>query len=300
MPMRARSRNSSTSGSIASTCTTSAAISSNGLTSSESKSSPSSTKTRTTRPPALAAAIDVELRRHRNPKRAPAEKAYLKSDLEFLGVGLPAMRQTVRALKRRHAGLDRHALVALVTILWGQPVFERRMMAVLLLEAFQSLLRPADMRLLERLIRQSKTWAFVDELAIVIVGPLVERSPEVLREIDRWAHDEDFWLRRSAMLALLRPLRRGDGDFRRFARYADRMLDEREFFIRKSIGWVLRETGKPTPEMVYAWLLPRAARASGVTVREAVKYLSSRQRAEVLAAYQSAKRPGKASGRGPR
>jgi 3-methyladenine DNA glycosylase AlkD len=174
------------------------------------------------------------------------------------------------------------------------------MVAVLLLEAFQPLLRPADIALLERLIHQSKTWAFVDELAIAITGPLVERSPELLRVLDRWAKDDDFWMRRSAMLALLRPLRSGGGDFRRFARYADRMLEEREFFIRKSIGWVLRETGKPQPDTVYAWLLPRAARASGVTVREAVKYLSSAQRAAVLAAYQSAKHPGGASGRAPR
>jgi len=224
----------------------------------------------------------------------------LKSELEFLGVGLPAMRQTVRMVKRQHGGLDRRGLVALVKILWGRPVFERRMTAVLLLEAFQPLLRPADIALLERLIRQSKTWAFVDELAIAITGPLVERSPELLRVLDRWAEDDDFWLRRSAMLALLRPLRRGAGDFRRFSRYAERMLVDREFFIRKSIGWVLRETGKPQPDMVYAWLLPRAARASGVTVREAVKYLSSAQRAKVLAAYQAAKRPGGASGRAPR
>ena len=173
-------------------------------------------------------------------------------------------------------------------------------MAVLLLEAFEPLLRTADMKLLERLIRESKTWAFVDELAVAIVGPLVERSSALLRVLDRWAADEDFWLRRSAMLALLRPLRRGNGDFRRFARYAERMLEEHEFFIRKSIGWVLRETGKPQPDMVYAWLLPRAARASGVTVREAVKYLSSAQRAAVVVAHQSAKRPLGASGRAPR
>ncbi len=78
------------------------------------------------------------------------------------------------------------------------------------------------------------------------------------------------------------------------------MLEDREFFIRKAIGWVLRETGKPQPDTVYDWLLPRAARASGVTVREAVKYLSSAQRAAVLAAHQSAKHPEGASGRGPR
>ena len=68
------------------------------------------------------------------------------------------------------------------------------------------------------------------------------------------------------------------------------MLAEREFFIRKAIGWVLRETGKRQPDLVYEWLRPRCAMASGVTVREAVKYLSSTQRAELLAAYESARR----------
>ena len=200
------------------------------------------------------------------------------------------MRRVARAVKQQHSGLDRRRLVALVGILWNRPVFERRMMAVLLLEAFQPLLRPTDMKLLERLIRESKTWAFVDELAIVITGPLVERSPELRRVIDRWAVDNDFWLRRSAMLALLRPLRRGNGDFTRFAHYAEAMLDEREFFIRKAIGWVLRETAKKRPDLVYQWLLPRGAVASGVTVREAVKYLSPSQRADILAAYASARR----------
>ncbi|HEV2013199.1 MAG TPA: DNA alkylation repair protein [Candidatus Dormibacteraeota bacterium] len=206
------------------------------MTSSAGRSSPSSTRARATRPAAIATAIDLELRHHRNPARAPAEKAYLKSDLEFLGVGLPAMRQAVGAVKREHGELDRHGLAALVGILWSRPVFERRMMAVLLLEAFEPLLRPADITLLEHLIRQSKTWAFVDELAIAITGPLVERSPQLLRVLDRWAEDGDFWVRRSAMLTLLRPLRRGGGDFPRFARYAEAMLTEREFFIRKAIG----------------------------------------------------------------
>jgi 3-methyladenine DNA glycosylase AlkD len=210
------------------------------------------------------------------------------------------MRQIVRTVKRQHGTLDRTRLLAMVRILWARPVFERRMMTVLLLEAFQPLLEPADLALLERFLRQSKTWALVDELAIAIVGPLVERSPELRRVLDRWAQDDDFWIRRSAMLALLRPLRRGEGDFRRFSRYAERMLEEHEFFIRKAIGWVLREAGKPQPDMVYLWLLPRAGRASGVTVREAVKYLSSAQRGAVLAAYQSAKRRGGASCRAPR
>jgi 3-methyladenine DNA glycosylase AlkD len=62
------------------------------------------------------------------------------------------------------------------------------------------------------------------------------------------------------------------------------MLDEQEFFICKAIGWVLRDTARKRPDMIYEWLLPRAARASGVTLREAVKPLSAAQRESVLTA----------------
>jgi 3-methyladenine DNA glycosylase AlkD len=86
------------------------------------------------------------------------------------------------------------------------------------------------------------------------------------------------------MLALLPALRRGGGEWERFAGYADGMLEEREFFIRKSIGWVLREVSKNRPQLVYEWLLPRALRTSGVTWREAVKYLSAEQNAALARA----------------
>ena len=65
------------------------------------------------------------------------------------------------------------------------------------------------------------------------------------------------------------------------------MLNEREFFIRKAIGWVLRETARKQPDLVYAWLEPRAGRASDVTAREAVKYLPNAQQETILAAHRA-------------
>ena len=108
-------------------------------------------------------------------------------------------------------------------------------------------MQASDVGLVEQLLREARTWALVDELAAVVVGGLVERHPELGAVLDRWAIDPDLWIRRSALLALLVPLRRGGGDFARFARYADGMLDEPEFFIRKAIGWVLRDTGQKAP-----------------------------------------------------
>jgi 3-methyladenine DNA glycosylase AlkD len=227
---------------------------------------------------------DHALRSLGNPARAEQEQRYLKSQLDHFGVTVPQLRAVANDLRRRCPDLDHDELVELVESLWAAPVHERRMVAVELLDLYAARLTPDDLTLLERLLRASRTWALVDNLAATVVGALVERHPDSVAILDRWSTDDDFWIRRSALLALLGPLRRGGGDFARFTRYADAMLDEKEFFIRKAIGWVLRDTAKKQPDIVYEWLLPRAARASGVTIREAIKPMSAGQRRAILAA----------------
>jgi 3-methyladenine DNA glycosylase AlkD len=233
--------------------------------------------------------IALELRDAGDPSRAEQERRYLKSTLEHYGASVPAIRKVAKSAFAREGTLRHDDLVGLVEALWARPVHECRMAAVELLDLGSDLLEPGDMTLVERLIRESKTWALVDGLAASVAGPLTERNPDFGAVLDRWAADDDFWIRRSALLALLYPLRRGEGDFERFSRYADAMLGEREFFIRKAIGWVLRETARKQPERVYEWLSPRADRASGVTLREAVKYLSEEQRTAILAASRAGK-----------
>jgi 3-methyladenine DNA glycosylase AlkD len=232
----------------------------------------------------IAAEIEAELRARGTPERAAHEKRYLKSELEHFGTTVPAIRAAVKQVAARHTPFEHDTLVEAVKGLWSRPVHECRMAAVELLDLRSDVLGAGDIDLLEQLLRESRTWALVDGLAASVVGPLVERHHELGAVLDRWSTDDDFWIRRSAMLALLLALRRGGGDFERFGRYADAMLDEKEFFVRKAIGWILRDTAKKRPDLVYGWLLPRAARASGVTIREAVKPLSEAQRAAVLAA----------------
>lgn len=233
-------------------------------------------------PDTLVDAVDAALRAAADPVRAAKERAYLKSDLEHLGCGVPAVRAVVRRAVRTNGPLTHDELVQASGTLWNVSVHERRLAAVELLDVGRTLLSADDAPFLEALLRGARTWALVDPLAIAVVGDAVERDPGGwAATLDRWAGDPDFWLRRSALLALLRPLRAGGGDWERFARYADLMLDEREFFVRKAIGWVLRDTGRRRPELVTAWVLPRAHRASGVTLREALKPLAPEQQAAV-------------------
>lgn len=265
---------------------------------------------------ALAAEIDAGLRSRATPERAERERAYLKSKITHYGVTVPQTRAAVtaalRGLELGHDTLGHDELIAAATLLWAapepgpepgpepdlepelesEPVHERRAAAIALLEARSALLGPDDLALLERFLRESRTWALVDDLAGSVVGPLIERAADATPErageltdtLDRWAADEDFWIRRSALLAHLLPLRAGRGDFAHFGRIADGMLDEREFFVRKAIGWVLRDTSRTRPELVFEWILPRATRASGLTVREAIRRLPEAQQAEVRAA----------------
>jgi 3-methyladenine DNA glycosylase AlkD len=135
----------------------------------------------------------------------------------------------------------------------------------------------------EAWIRESHGWAYVDSLAGDIAGPIALRHPAAWPLIDTWASDADFWVRRSALLTLLPGIRKGQPDRDRFERYATPMLAEKEFFVSKAIGWVLRETAKKDPAYVAAWTREHLDVMSGVTFREAVRRLPPEQAARLEA-----------------
>jgi 3-methyladenine DNA glycosylase AlkD len=211
------------------------------------------------------------------PERAVQEKRYLKSGLDFLGVTVPDTRRVVVAAVREHPGLDRAEAIGWALALWREPVHERRMAAVEVLRLQVRALRSADLPTVELLIREALSWALVDPLAADIAGKIVLTHPGGWPLIDRWATDEDFWVRRSALLSLLPGIRGGEPDLARFGRYATPLLCEKEFFIRKAIGWVLREISKKDPAFVTTYTKQHLHAMSGVTFREAVRRLPAAQ-----------------------
>lgn len=224
-----------------------------------------------------------EVALHADTARAVAEKRYLKSERKHLGVAVPVMRGIVRKYLAGKPAARTKGLKALAEALWTRGFHEDRVLAAMLLNEGSALLGPGDMAFLEIFLRESGTWALIDSLSTGAVSDLCERWPaETGPVLDRWSEDGDFWMRRASLLALLGPIRAGGGDFGRFGRYADKMLDEKEFFIRKAIGWVLREAGRRRPALVAGWLAEREGRASRLTLREAVKYLSPEDRMRLM------------------
>ena len=235
---------------------------------------------------ALAETLRARLPPLGTTERAVHEKAYLKSELRHLGVNVPVTRKTAKRALKEAGKLPKSQLLAAVRSLWADPVYEHRSAAAELLVASKKRLAAEDLPQLEVMLREARTWALVDHLAVQLVGHLLgQDASRVELVLDRWALDEDLWIRRSALLALLPGLRAKDGDFQRFSRYADVMLPETEFFIRKAIGWVLRERSAKCPEQVHAWMIARVANMSGLTMREGSRKLPADMRDQVKAAW---------------
>jgi hypothetical protein len=150
--------------------------------------------------------------------------------MEYYGASVGAVRGTVRDALRRHAGLTRDEITALSSELWEVPVYERRLAAVVLLQSKVGLLTNSDLTRIEGFVREAHLPTLVDPLAVDVVGPLLDGLAGQARMragavLDRWAGDPDIWLRRAALLAPLRALRTGDGDWDGFVRRARTVAD---------------------------------------------------------------------------
>ena len=177
-------------------------------------------------------------------------------------------------------------MLALARALWKKPIHERRAAAVELLEQYKKELLPEDIDVVEDLSTRGARLGVSRQLGGFGRG----RSDGALSRPAR-SGSRPLGERRRFLAATIRPARVAPAltprrrRLSRFCRYADAMLEEKEFFIRKAIGWVLRETAKKTPQRVMDWLLPRAARASGLTVREASKHLPAADKNRILQAH---------------
>jgi 3-methyladenine DNA glycosylase AlkD len=208
-----------------------------------------------------------------DPERAVQEKRYLKSPFEFYGVAVPKIRAVAKQFRRENKGIAKKALWELSHALWRSGFHEERALAMILLGEYRALLDYSDMPSLEEMLRESVNWDQVDDISSHLVGSVLLKDERVFAYLKRWSRDSNFWMRRAALLSQLMAFREGKGDRALFYSFAVEMMEEKEFFIRKAIGWVLRELSRVEPEAVFRFVVQNRARMSGVTFREATRRL---------------------------
>lgn len=227
----------------------------------------------------LAERCAIELAARREPERVAAMEAYMRHQFAFLGVMSAGQKAAFRAATH---GLPRtlpeDVVVDAAEELWRRPEREHQYLACLLVNrhAARATATPALLPTLEHLLATRPWWDTVDSLATHAIGDLVRRHPELRATMDRWLTGDDMWLGRSALLHMNRWRGATDQDWL-FAACL-RLSGHTDFFIRKAIGWALRERTKTDAPAVIAFVERRADELSGLSRREALMWLERRRR----------------------
>lgn len=223
---------------------------------------------------ALVAAVRATLREAADPERAGPMQAYMKSALPFLGVRMPEVRKRVRTVGNEHRLASRGAWELTVRALYDEATHREERYAALTLVAhryYREWNDPETFGLYEHLIRTGAWWDLVDETSHRVGDVLRTHRATQTPVVETWSTSDSLWVRRSAIICQVG--HKGDTDLDLLSAVIGPNIPDRDFFIRKAIGWGLREAAYVAPDWVRSFVAAHPD-LSPLSVREATKHLS--------------------------
>lgn len=212
--------------------------------------------------------IFKDLKKISDPEKAGQMEAYMKGLFPFLGVQTPDRRKLsssyFKTLKEEDFNWD------FVFSCWDMEEREFQYLAIDYLKRYEKKLTRSDIANLRELIVRKSWWDTVDGL-VRPLGNLAFREPQINDTLLKWSLDENFWLRRAAILHQL--LRKEGMDTGLLEKILTNNLNQEEFFINKAMGWILRDYSKTNPDWVRYFLKNNIDGLSSLSIREASKYL---------------------------
>ena len=220
----------------------------------------------------LVELIRVELRAQADPERAPGMQAYMKSSMPYLGVQVPNVRRLTRAAALRYPPADLEGLRQSAAALWREAEFrEERYAATELTGLRMATGRLELLGLWREMIVTGAWWDHVDAVAHRIGDLLVAHRDQITPLLRDWSRDPDRWLRRSSIICQLSLKSRTDVLLLQEVITVN--AADPEFFVRKAIGWALRDYARTDPDWVRALVTDHADVLSPLSRREALKHL---------------------------
>ena len=210
-----------------------------------------------------------------NPERARQQQAYMKSEMPYFGLSVPRCRRIAHEVLRDDPPHNSDLWVSSILLLWRDAIHrEERYVAIELFlhKKLAYWLVPDQLPVLEEMVVSGAWWDFVDALATRGAGTMLANDPvQTKRILYKWAKDQNFWKRRVAILAQLKSKTNTDVDL--LSKCIKPSIGHSEFFLRKGIGWALREYSKTDPDWVKEFV-EKHPDLSDLSRREALKHLT--------------------------
>jgi len=215
--------------------------------------------------------LETDLREAANPDKAPQMIAYMKDQFDFLGLTSPERKAIEKPLLRVSRSCEIDEILDVADLCWEQEFREFQYVGSDLVRARAKQLRATDLDRLHHYVVTKSWWDTVDALAAHPVGTVVAANPELGAVMDTWIDDPNMWVARTAILHQLRYKTELNED--RLFSYVDKRAADTEFFIRKALGWALRDYARVAPDAVRDFVNKNEEQLSGLTKREARKHL---------------------------
>lgn len=207
--------------------------------------------------------------KHQNPKDAVPMKKYMKNLFEYWGIKTQQRREISKPFIKKDSLPMYKDLEKIVKELYRKPQREFQYFAVELTGIYENDFEPGILPLLEFMITNKSWWDTVDGIAINLVGSLFEMYSKLIKPTtEQWIRSGNMWLQRSAILFQLKYKK--ETETKLLFDYILQLKDSKEFFIRKTIGWALREYSKTDAAAVIKFV--NSAGITGLSRREALKH----------------------------
>jgi 3-methyladenine DNA glycosylase AlkD len=221
----------------------------------------------------LRRAVRRELGAAGDPVRAAQMQAYMKSAMPYFGIPAPLLRKMCSALFRGVAFADEVEWRDEVLGLWRSAKYREERYAAVGLSGVRQAREyqtPAAMDLYEEMIVTGAWWDYVDAIASRRVGPILREFPVPMKRLMRqWSRCDDLWKRRTSILCQLGSK---DGtDLKLLYDCIEPSIGEKDFFLRKSIGWALRQYAWTDAAEVIRYVSEKGDALSPLSKREALK-----------------------------
>lgn len=223
----------------------------------------------------LARRLRAALERAADPARAPGMQAYMKSAMPYLGVSAVPLRAVCTEVFAALEFADSAAWQGEVLAIWrGAEFREERYAAIELtgVSAARGFQRMDALAMYEEMIVTGAWWDHVDSLSPRLLAILRAEPGPMKRAMLEWAVDDDMWKRRSAIICQLGA--KAETDLALLEAAIAPSLGSKEFFLRKAIGWALRQYARTDPAWVVRYVADHEAELSPLSRREALKRIA--------------------------
>lgn len=206
-----------------------------------------------------------------NARNARAMEKYLLDQFPFIGLKKPARAALCKPLfSELKPFITEKWILGAAPLLWAKKEREFHYVAIDLFLNHKKLITPVSLITLEKMIVTNSWWDSVDGISSNAIAPLILNYPKMKKEMERFAKHKNMWLNRVAIIHQLLYKEKTDTEF--LYKVCERHMHSEEFFIRKAIGWALRQYAKTNRKEVYAFVEKNKGKLSGLSYREALKH----------------------------